>query len=114
MVSELTWTGQSSQGEIALSLSLEEIRVLEKILSFGKLLAYKVAPSQSASFEPGIKVFGCVSLRESQTLVWQLHPKTVEPESAEAESCKSDLKGEELKSPEPKYTSQLTSFKRIS
>ena len=36
MVSELTWTGQLSQGEIALSLSPEEIRVFEKIFKSRK------------------------------------------------------------------------------
>ena len=36
MVSELTWTGQLSQGEIALSLSLEGIRVFRKIFESRK------------------------------------------------------------------------------
>ena len=36
---------------------------------FGKLLAWKVVPSQSAYSEPGIKVFGGVDLPEIQALV---------------------------------------------
>ena len=71
-------------------------------------------PSQSASIEPRIEVFGWVSLREIQTLVWQLHQKTAEPEATETESHKSNLEGEDLRSPETKHISQLTSVKHIS
>ena len=69
MVSELALIGQLSQGEIALFLSMEEIRVSEKFLSFRKLLAQKVVPSHRASSEPRIKVFGGVDLPKIQTLV---------------------------------------------